>query len=123
LKPAGLLVLVDDMPEPGASATDLEVFKRGWECPVLWGGADWRSAFAGEQLSLVLERDLTPDCRPRPLPGIARLEWLNRAATRLIPSAGLRQVLASHRGGLALERLLRQGGMRYRMLVARKTSG
>jgi hypothetical protein len=47
------------------------------------------------------------------------LNALNRVA-RLIPSAALRQVLDSHQGGLALERLTRNGLVRYRLLVARK---
>jgi SAM-dependent methyltransferase len=121
LKPEGMLIVVDDMPEPGARAEDLETFKRGWQCPVLWTAAEWRAALTDGHLSLTVDRDLTPECRPRSLSGIARLESLNRLAA-LLPLDGLRRVLESHRGGLALERLLRQGGVAYRMLVARKRS-
>ena len=38
---------------------------------------------------------------------------------RFAPSAGLRAVLDSYHGGLALERLYRQGLMSYRLIVAR----
>jgi len=38
----------------------------------------------------------------------------------VIPLAALRQVMDSHLGGLALERLIRNQELRYRLLVARR---
>ena len=98
---------------------DLSHFKRGWQCPVLWTAREYASAFAAEGLRLERELDLTAACRPRPEHRIARLMWLNRLVRRL-PSEALRQVMDSHFGGLALERLTRRGQMRYTLLVARR---
>ena len=60
-------------------------------------------------LAIVADRDLTDELRPRTLARIARLETLNRALHRFAPSAGMRELLDSYRGGLALERLYRAG--------------
>jgi hypothetical protein len=73
-------------------------------------------------LAIVADRDLTDELRPRTLARIAQLEKLNRVLRRLAPSSGLRDLLDSYRGGLALERLYRFGLMRYRLVVAEKLS-
>ena len=69
--------------------------------------------------AIIVDHDLTKECRPRSLESIARLEWLNRALRRLIPTSGWRALMDSHDGGLALERLYRSGQVRYRLLIAR----
>jgi SAM-dependent methyltransferase len=113
------LIVVDDMPEPdAASKRELGVFKRGWQCPVLWPAAAYAAAFAAEGLALEADTDLTPQLRPRGRPAIAMLAALNRVASTLLPVAAWRMLMASHLGGLALERLYRDGAMRYRLLVA-----
>jgi SAM-dependent methyltransferase len=120
LAPGGHLAIVDDMPEPSAARSpDLERFKRGWQCPVLWSAADYVRAFEAGGLQLTCDRDLTGDWRPRSSSRIAQLLVLNRLV-RTLPSRALRQVMDSHFGGLALERLTRDGHMRYRLLIARK---
>lgn len=120
LAPGGVLLVVDDMPEPSAQgAPDLQTFKAGWQCPVLWSAEDYRQAFDRLALEGVDMRDLTLHVRPRSLPAIALLTALNRAAA-WVPSEGFRHMLASYRGGLALERLTRRGQVRYQLLVARK---
>ena len=58
--------------------------------------------------------------RPRTRVRIASLEALNRVLHRIVPSAGVRALLDSYHGGLALERLYRDSRMRYRLIVARK---
>ena len=120
LAPGGLFVVVDDMPEPSAArSSDLTRFKAGWRCPVLWSREAYLRAFAAAGLTVLVDRDLTADIRPRPLARIRRLERLNRLVHALVPSAAVCQVMDSHLGGLALERLTREGAMRYRMIVAR----
>lgn len=120
LAPGGTLLVVDDMPEAAAQgAADLQTFKAGWQCPVLWSPADYRDAFDAHALEQVDVVDLTPQARPRSLPTIALLMLLNWAVS-WVPSDGFRQMLASYRGGLALERLTRRGQVRYQLLVARK---
>lgn len=120
LAPGGTLVVVDDMPEPAAEGShDLLTFTSGWRCPALWGHQCYLDAFAGLGLDLIVDRDLTGDCRPRTLSRIAQLEKFNRFVHRTMPWAALRDVMDSHYGGLALERLARTGAVRYRMLVAR----
>jgi SAM-dependent methyltransferase len=121
LAPRGSLVIADDMPEPTARGTrDLELFLSGWRVPMLAGAAELSSMLVRRGLAIVADRDLTDELRPRTLARIARLERVNRLLHRLVPNAGLREVLDSYRGGLALERLYRAGLMRYRLIVAEK---
>jgi len=119
LSPGGHLVIVDDMPaDADQSSSDLTTFKAGWQCPVLWSLEEYLRALPLTGLELVREVDLTDSVRLRSHLQIELLMALNRAA-RLIPLAALRQVMDSHLGGLALERLTRKQLVRYRLLVAR----
>ncbi|HUR33350.1 MAG TPA: methyltransferase domain-containing protein [Vicinamibacterales bacterium] len=120
LAPSGRLVVVDDMPEAVArGSADLALFQTGWQCPVLWSARDIQDAMRGCGLTCEIDVDLTSEVRPRSRGVIAALSVLNRLA-RSIPSPAWRQVLNAHQGGLALERLLRNGWVRYRLLVARR---
>jgi SAM-dependent methyltransferase len=122
LAPGGLLAVVDDMPTPAARGTrDLAAFQAGWRLPVLWTADELVAALTQCGLVPVVHRDLTDALRPRDVRGIARLEALNRLARRYAPTAGLRALLDSHHGGLALERLYRNSLMQYRLVVARKS--
>ena len=121
LAPGGRLAIADDMPELQARGTrDLELFQAGWRVPVLAGAAEIKAILALRGLAIVADRDLTEELRPRTLARIAALEALNRALHRLAPSAGVRDLLDSYRGGLALERLYRTALMRYRLIIAEK---
>ena len=121
LAPGGWLAIVDDMPAAEAFGTkDLARFMAGWRLPVLSSAAALADAIESCGLVPVTDHDLSIDVRPRTLPRIAQLEGLNRALYRVVPSAGLRELLDSYRGGLALERLYRRGLMSYRLVVARK---
>ena len=123
LAPGGQIAIVDDMPLPGVAADpDLARFKAGWQCPVLWTAVAYREALAAHGLTMVRDDDLSRDCRPRSLRRIAQLTRLNRAVRAIAPSGGLRAVMDSHLGGLALERLVQRGCMQYRFLVARRPS-
>jgi SAM-dependent methyltransferase len=123
LAPGGLLVIVDDLPRAAALGTrDLVAFKTGWRLPVLWTADELLAALRECGFVLAQNRDLTPALRPRDERRIARLEALNRAARRCAPTAGLRAVLDSYHGGLALERLYRNSLMQYRLVVARKAT-
>jgi hypothetical protein len=123
LAPSGALIIVDDMPEPAASGSaDLDVFKAGWCCPVLPRHAEYLEILGRVGLEAIESVDLTSACRPRRLSLVAMLILVNRCVRWLVPSNSLRQVLDSHRGGLVLERMIRRGLIRYRMLVARKAS-
>ena len=109
------------MPElPARGSHDLAVFKRGWRLPVLWSEDEFKAGIQDAGLTLVANRDLTPEVRPRTLAEIDRLESLNRAAHRWAPFEGLRAMLDSYHGGLALERLYRQALMKYRLLIAQR---
>jgi cyclopropane fatty-acyl-phospholipid synthase-like methyltransferase len=119
----GSLAIVDDLPEPTARGTrDLAVFQAGWRLPVLPTAAELDTALERAGLEIAARQDLTAEVRPRTLAVIARLEALNRAVYRVAPSAGLRALLDSYHGGLALERLYGRGLMSYRLVVARKPS-
>jgi SAM-dependent methyltransferase len=119
LAPGGVLAIVDDMPEPEADAdTDLAQFKEGWRLPVLWSARHYRTEFARRGLDVSTDVDLTAECRTRSLAHVRSLMALNRLVSACVPSPALRDVMRSHRGGLALERLIRRGLLRYRLLIA-----
>ena len=121
LAPGGYLAIVDDMPEGSAAGSpDLDTFKRGWQCPVLLTASGYHEVFARAGLDRVSQLDLTDHCRPRASTRLAQLMVINRLVHRLVPSAASRQVMDSHLGGLALERLLRAGLIRYRLLIAQR---
>ncbi|MEQ1758929.1 MAG: class I SAM-dependent methyltransferase [Vicinamibacterales bacterium] len=121
LAPGGFFVIVDDMPEPAAlGSSTLQAFREGWRAPVVWGRRQYLEAFGAERLALVTDDDLTGESRLRTLAQIGRMERLNRVARTLAP-ARWRVVLDSYYGGLALERMYREGLMRYRMLIARRS--
>jgi SAM-dependent methyltransferase len=123
LAPTGRLAIADDMPEARARGTrDLALFQSGWRLPILATAGELKSALARRGLAIVADRDLTSELRPRALAQVARLEKLNRLLRRFAPSAGLRELLDSYLGGLALERLYRAGLMRYRLIVAERLS-
>ncbi len=118
LAPGGTLLVVDDMPEPGAiGSRDLQSFRDGWHAPVVWTRTDYLAAFAAHRLRVVADRDLSGESAVRTLAQIARMERLNRLA-RAVAGSRWRVVLDSYYGGLALERLYRHGLMRYRLLAA-----
>ena len=119
LAPGGAIAIVDDMPEPGADTdADLALFKAGWRLPVLWSAREYRAAFDTLGLTLQADADLTAGCRPRGPAHVRTLMALNRIVSTCVPVPALRDVMRSHRGGLALERLIRRGVLRYRLLIA-----
>jgi len=118
LAPGGRLVVVDDVAAPGADARDTALFKAGWQVPSFVPHADWHAAFAGAGLRVVRDVDLTARVVQRGAWQRAALTGLNAVAHALVPHADLRAVLASHRGGLALERLYARGQSAYRLFVA-----
>ena len=123
LDPGGWLAIVDDMPLPAARGTrDLALFQQGWQLPALLSAVEWPAALRECGCAVETDRDLSADLRPRSLARIATLERVNAWLRRCAPTAAVRRLLDSYRGGLALERLYRGGLMSYRLLVARKSS-
>ena len=121
LAPGGWIAIVDDMPLPAARGTgDLALFQQGWRLPVLLSVAEWVTALRECGCEVVVDRDLSADLRPRSLARIATLERVNAWLRHVTPTAAVRRLLDSYRGGLALERLYRRGLMSYRLLVARR---
>jgi hypothetical protein len=121
LTPGAWLAIVDDVPAAAALGTrDLAVFQQGWQLPALWGAAELETMLRDCNFAVVADRDLTPEVRPRRLSQIGALERVNRLLHRTAPTPGLRRLLDSLHGGLALERLYRHGLMSYRLVIARK---
>lgn len=117
LAPGGRIVVVDDVRDPAADPRDAADFIAGWQTPGFLTHAQWQSAFAAAGLRVVHDEDLTPRLLPRPAIARAALVVLNRLAAT-VPHDGWRAILASHRGGLALERLYARGGASYRLFAA-----
>ncbi|MBI3503491.1 MAG: methyltransferase domain-containing protein [Proteobacteria bacterium] len=117
LAPGGRIVVVDDVREPDADSGDVAAFVAGWQAPGFRTRAQWLAAFAAAGLTVAAEEDLTGRVPVRPAALRGLLVGLNRLAA-LVPHAGWRKVLASHRGGLALERLYARRGASYRLFVA-----
>jgi len=120
LKPGGVFVIVDDMPEGDAQRKMRAAFKSHWRCPVLLDEDSYRAAIARAGLSLVREQDLTPRLRPRPLFWLKILIAAFTAARAISPTCGSRDVCDALLGGFILEALYRKNAMRYRLLVAVK---
>ncbi|MCA3261450.1 MAG: methyltransferase domain-containing protein [Telmatospirillum sp.] len=118
LAPGGRLVVVDDVAAPVVDPRDSALFKAGWQVPSFTTHEVWLAAFAQAGLRIVRDIDLTARVVQRPAWRRAALTGLNAAACALVPHADLRAVLASHRGGLALERLYARGQSAYRLFVA-----
>ncbi len=118
LAPGGRLVVVDDVADPAADPGDTALFKAGWQVPSFVSREAWRAAFAQAGLRVVRDVDLTARVVQRRAWQRAALTLLNTAACAVAPHAALRAVLASHRGGLALERLYARGQSAYRLFVA-----
>lgn len=117
LAPGGRIVIVDDVRTPDADPADAARFVEGWQAPGFLTHAQWLAAFAGAGLRLAVDDDLTPRVPIRAAASREVLVALNRIAS-LVPHSGWRKVLASHSGGLALERLYARGEASYRLFVA-----
>lgn len=115
--PGGLVIVVDDVCEPAANATDTTLFMEGWQAPGFRMRDWWLAAFDSAGLRLADEENLTARVPIRSTVARETLMSLNRIAAT-VPHAGWRGILASHRGGLALERLYAAGGASYRLFVA-----
>ncbi|MBL8833574.1 MAG: methyltransferase domain-containing protein [Rhodospirillales bacterium] len=113
----GRVIVVDDVREPSADAGDAALFMEGWQAPGFRTRAEWLAAFEAAGLRLADEEDLTALVPVRAALAREALMALNRVAGAF-PHAGWRAILASHRGGLALERLYAAGGASYRLFVA-----
>lgn len=116
----GLVLIVDDMPDPAAHPRLLAGFKAGWQCPVLADAAAFHAAMTEAGMTLTHQDDLTPRLRPRPLAWLRVLIALFGLARMLAPTRAARDVIGAFLGGFYLEALYRTGGMRYRLMVARK---
>lgn len=123
LDPGGLFIIVDDMPVdevPAVHREDLAAFQRLWRCPVMPSVSMWHAHL--KRAGCVVEdvRDLSDRMRPRAEADIrAALEDVGRKR-RWRDRLGLRSVGDAEIGGLLLERLGREGVVRYAMITARK---
>lgn len=123
LEQDGVFVIVDDMPVadvPARLQADLDRFKRDWQCPVMPRLETWCDHLENAGCEVVQIRDLTELMRPR-----SEREThaaLNEIARRRVwrDALGLKLVSDAQEGGLRLERLTREGAVKYTMIVARK---
>jgi len=112
----GKLIVVDDIRVCDPDDPDARDFVEGWQTPSFHSEAEWRAAFDATAMRVDLFQDLSPLMVHRDPVARRTLEILNAATSFLIPP--LRPLLASHRGGLALERLHARGAARYALFAA-----
>ncbi len=112
----GKLIVVDDIRVCEPDDPDARAFVEGWQTPSFRSEAEWRAAFDAAATRVDRFQDLSPLMVHRGPAARRALEILNAATAFLIPP--LRPLLASHRGGLALERLHARGAARYTLFVA-----
>jgi SAM-dependent methyltransferase len=124
LRPGGRLVLVDDVPGDTLPQDDSDLvgFRNGWLCPAVASDATLAAALAGARLTVCHDEDLTPRMPLRGTAALAGLVRLNRLGAALLGWTPAGILLGSLHGGLMLERLYRRDLVRYRLIVARKTT-
>jgi SAM-dependent methyltransferase len=122
LRPAGLLVVVDDVPVDTLADgdDDFAAFRLGWQVPALARREILVSSLSKNRMRVEREVDLTPFVVQRNEASLERLVWINRRARTLLAWTGAGQLIDSLHGGLMLERLYRRGVMRYRLMAARR---
>jgi SAM-dependent methyltransferase len=123
LRPGGTMIIVDDMPAgemPEDAAKDLAAFKSLWRCPVMASAQQFSALFRANGCDIIETRDLSSLMRPRSEPEISRALTEVADRRRWRDWFGLRRVGEAEIGGLLLERLGREGAVRYTMMVARK---
>lgn len=124
LEKDGLFLIVDDIPVdpfPPEFAAELANFKCCWRCPEMPSQKAWSDYLNRAGCIVEAVQDFTDLMRPR-----AQVDLDNAAADITRRSwwrsyAGLQSVTDAELGGLVLERLGREGLVRYQMIVARKT--
>ena len=126
LVPGGRFIIIDDMPAPGLPASlaqDQRRFKELWRCPVMPSIAQWKCHLEDAGCSIDEVVDLTELMRPRSeVEAQAALADIGRKR-RWRDRVGLKMVSDAQEGGLLLERLTREGAVRYAMIVATKRAG
>lgn len=114
LKPAGTLVIVEDLAVPGRASPYAGRITADWHLARLYGEADYLAALGSE----CRVEDLTAGVRPAGRLAVgARLA----AIALVLPFVPRRaaEALRAFRGGLYLERLYAAGAMTYKAIVCR----
>jgi len=122
LAPGGVLTVVDDMPiadAPPEQAARIALFKRCWRCPVAPTREGWITAMQAAGLTVTHEQDLTPLTIPRPAAELAPMIAARAREARFKRLFGLGYRSEADLGGMTLETLLADGGVRYRVISAR----
>jgi SAM-dependent methyltransferase len=116
LAPSGKLIVVDDVRVCPAADPDAQAFLAGWHVPSFVDDEAWRADLASAGLRLERADDLSDRLVHRAPGSRERLERWNRRVHRFVPA--LRDLLDSHWGGLALERLHTRKAARYKLFAA-----
>jgi SAM-dependent methyltransferase len=124
LTPGGRLAIVDDVPEDALSEEDgdFRAFRAGWSCPSIARAGTLARALRSAQLNVEHEEDLTPLVPRRDEVELERLIRTNRRWRSVLGATKAGALVDSLYGGLMLERLYARGLMRYRFLLARRTT-
>lgn len=126
LAPGGVLTMVDDMPIADPTPDQAEriaTFKRCWRCPVAPTREGWIAVMLAAGLRVIHEQDLTPLTLPRPAAELAPMIAARARQARIRRLFGLGYRSEADLGGMVLETLGADGGVRYRLISARKVPG
>ena len=124
LRPAGRLVIVDDVPVATLAADDPDfaAFRAGWACPHIANDRAWCAAFDRAGLAIEHEEDLTPLVRKRNARELQSLIRTNRRWRRWLGDTAAGALVDSLHGGLMLERLYARELIRYRLMTIVRVS-
>lgn len=123
LSSGGLFIIVDDMPAENLDpvhAPDLAAFKRDWHCPEMPTAETLTRYLADAGCTVEELSDFSSLMRPRAQSDLDAAAEDIRRRSWWRPFAGMGSVTGAELGGLVLEKLGREGAVRYRMIVARK---
>ncbi|MEZ5967006.1 MAG: methyltransferase domain-containing protein [Planctomycetota bacterium] len=119
MAPGGRFVSMEDVARDAdvGSSPHARQLAAAWALGSLWSTDDWDRAARAAGLRVVRSIDLTDQVIVRPEATLARSERRLRRLRRLLPGRHARSALDAFLGGIAMERLYRDGMLAYRCAV------
>ena len=118
----GRFCVEDVVLDEAAGDPDLARMRELWELAAVPTASAYEEELAANGLRLLADHDYSEGFETSAPAALARLEARWRRIHSWVPHAGVRFVARAFLGGIALERLYRKGLVRYRLLVAERSS-